>query len=445
MILDFPLSHPTLYASAGIAETLASVAGGLMWPEGQGPFQNMLRLVEFGSMFVLPGVAQIIMLLASLLGFTLEGLGAWIDQILGVSSFEDLLNMDLTTMASRIMEGFTPEQMNEFVKESVNSGIIGLFNSQGATASAFPLMIKNASKEASDELRVEFAKKSAQIKQETANLEPEDLDLSRHEESVHEKRLREEYQQHSNAAKIAQSQAIENEIKKAEANLTANVVGEDPVEARARKQYADYKAHMAGLKPGDIKSEHHRELAKRENAWKEVIENRLKKAMPPQLSKAAQRSRVKWRGAVMDSKLAKLEGGSIISKAARVMKTKGSKGTLIAGLLIVLEFVLSAGKKLLGGAGGLAGMLGKSMISRHPVVSGLAILGAVAGAGVSLYSLAQGDAPEEKIGEVAEKEVIEGSLAKDIAQESSRLQPIAPQSFHEKLAFYVNNVISSAR
>lgn len=106
---DFPLVHPSLAThplskTAGFMDDVLSSAGEFFWPASNGPIENLFRLIEFGSYFVLPGVWQSAMFIASLLGYSLQGLGKYFDQLLGTTKMSDVANLNTSQTINKISD-----------------------------------------------------------------------------------------------------------------------------------------------------------------------------------------------------------------------------------------------------------------------------------------------------------------------------------------------------
>lgn len=93
---------PLSVKEAGLWDFATEKIGEFFVPKDAGPFEMMMRIAEFGAMFVTGGVSNAILFVASLLGIGLQDLGKGIDKFLGIRSLRDLAGASAMGLASKI-------------------------------------------------------------------------------------------------------------------------------------------------------------------------------------------------------------------------------------------------------------------------------------------------------------------------------------------------------
>jgi hypothetical protein len=134
-------SYPKLYIEAGVAEQVLDSLGSAFWPEGAGPFEKILNLMDWG-VWLIPGIGNLLgllMMLGSVLGYNLQQLGGWLDNILELKSFDDLANISTKKALDKIVGKLDPQQLNELQKAAIAAGIINAPNNK-ASEILFPLV-----------------------------------------------------------------------------------------------------------------------------------------------------------------------------------------------------------------------------------------------------------------------------------------------------------------
>ena len=112
--------HPTLFVIAS-QSGIMDMLGDFIWPKENGPVENILRLVDFGLMFVLPFPTQMITMVAGLFGYDLQALGKHIDKMLGLNNIEGLANLNIQDAASKLIPGLSVEEQKAYIDQTLSS------------------------------------------------------------------------------------------------------------------------------------------------------------------------------------------------------------------------------------------------------------------------------------------------------------------------------------
>lgn len=114
--IAIPISHPTLIKTAN-AEDFLSFLGDFVWPSNNGPVENILRLVDFGLMFVLPFPMQVISIVGSMFGYDLQALGRYIDKELGLKKISDLASLNHQDASTKLLGGIPVDNQVSLLQE----------------------------------------------------------------------------------------------------------------------------------------------------------------------------------------------------------------------------------------------------------------------------------------------------------------------------------------
>jgi hypothetical protein len=460
MTLDFPLAHPTLIINAGILD----VAKEFMWPEDNGPLQNVGRLLDVGAWFIPLGWSQLLLLLASLLGLNFEGLGKFLDEALGLKTPADIANVNVDESILNIFGKLAPDQANDLMRSAISGGLISL-GADALTSSIYPLTYKTAlfgNKKSApdvDEAKIEIAKTRDKVEQKTdharqevskldfSNLPPEEVRA----ESPMERKYREAYQKEMKVAISEQNKLVSAEIANVKTQISAN--NYHPMDIDEKRAFGKVTALNQEIQ--DLDSQIAKATANRtdtqklearkikrvsdlrlaENAFNDEVGRRVRTEHPPKLSRRAAALKEKHVESMVARKVGTntnwvggLKPGDRIATVMRTTKTKGFKGGLLVAMKAAIKGFLGLVPKLLKGA-----LLPKSLF-------GLVARGVI-GAGIYLFATGSGEQPE-KLGTIENKATVHEEVNKVVQEASKTTMPTAAPTFQTQLGMAVNIFMS---
>jgi len=137
--MNISISHPTLISNASFVDGALSSIGTFVWNPKNGPTENILNLVDFGLLFVLPFPMQLITLVASLYGYDLATLGRHIDTTLSLRTLGDAAAIEIDPAVEKLLAGLPPSEqkkiMDDFTKSTAQNA--GQFPLSKATMNEF--------------------------------------------------------------------------------------------------------------------------------------------------------------------------------------------------------------------------------------------------------------------------------------------------------------------
>lgn len=444
MSIAVQTTYPSLYAEAGILDTLTSTLGEMVWPSDQGPLQNILGMAEFGASFFLPGWGQIIYFVASALGLSLGGLGAWFDKLLGLKTVSDLTSINLSEAAQKIIGSFSSDQLNQMMDDSVQAGVFqGADGPAVAEGGRIPLGLhKTADDDSVKETRQKVASERQAWENKFRDVEPEEMGDVRTGEEPREQRLRETYMsERATALKDRQDKINQTLATHSPANPLNN---EGQTEQFAREQYNNLnksmgQAQLTAKQKADFQVKADEAGAK----WKSLVAKRLANENPLQISKKALDAKKAWKTALVDRHVGVSlwpSKGDIKGNLTRTFRTRGAKGSLVTGIIALLQGALHAS----GGLLKLTGKIGLGIAKKHPLLAAAAVVGGIAFGVHALHTPGQPtDTAAKQVIKVGQNPALNPQVGDAVRTQEAGLAYRAPKNPEEKLGLFVNSLIGA--